>query len=380
MAVDERDHAVREAAGGRTRRVGLLAAPELPGEIATELAEELPAELVAQHDGRWSVELADEPLLAGREGVEEIIDIASEARDEHGWAAAICLTDIPLRDGARPLVAAVDRRDKVAIVDVPAFGATLLKPRVSEAAVALVGDIAEEALAGDRRLVRARPGDALAPIRRDVVPGERADVRYLLPAVLGHLRLLTGMVRANRPWRAFTGLTGAVVAAFGTGAYALLSSTIWQLSARLPAARLAAVMVVAVVAMVAWLVSAHGLWENGDGLVERKDAALYNAATVLTLTLAVLFGYAALFLLLLAVSALVIEGHVYKSDAGRSAGFGAYLALAWLGAAVATVAGALGSKIESEEEVRRAAYGHNQARDRDSGDVPQPPEGTGERR
>jgi len=37
-----------------------------------------------------------------------------------------------LRDGARPLVAAVDRREKVAIVDIPAFGAALLKPRVRE--------------------------------------------------------------------------------------------------------------------------------------------------------------------------------------------------------------------------------------------------------
>src|SRR4051794_19160939 len=45
---------------------------------------------------------------------------------------------------------------------------------------------------------------------------------------LGHARLLLGMVRANRPWRA-----RALVAAFATGAYVLLVATIWQLSAAL---------------------------------------------------------------------------------------------------------------------------------------------------
>src|SRR3954471_1281997 len=219
MSVTERAPAARdESESVRTVRVGLLPAPELPAQIAAELADELPELLEREHDGRWRVAVAEEPLLAGRGGVEEIMAAGTEARDQQGWDAAICLTDVPLREGARPLVAAVDRRDKVAVVDVPALGATLLKPRVRQAAIALIGDLAEEALEGRRPLVRRRPVDALAPIHRETAPEQRAEVLYVMPAGLGHLRLLGGMVRANRPWRALSGLKGAVVAAFGTGA------------------------------------------------------------------------------------------------------------------------------------------------------------------
>ena len=79
-----------------------------------------------------------------------------------------------------------------------------------------------------------------------------------------------------------------------------------------------------------------------------------------------LCGYAALFVLLLGVGALLIEGGVFKDNANHAAGLGAYAALAWLGAAIGTVAGALGSKLENIDEVRQATYGHNQCRRRPS--------------
>ena len=183
-----------------------------------------------------------------------------------------------------------------------------------------------------------------------------------MPAELGHLRLLSGMVGANRPWRAFSGLSSAVVAAFGTGAYALLSTSIWQLSGQLGWPRLGAIMVCAVTAMVAWLITGHHLWEKAEIGKRRKDATLYNAATALTLGIAVLCGYAAMFVLLYGVAALLIEGGVFKDNAGHAASVGAYAALAWLGAAIGTVAGALGSKLENIDEVRHATYGHNQCR------------------
>jgi hypothetical protein len=251
-------------------------------------------------------------------------------------------------------------------VNIPAFGATLLKPRVRKAAVALIGDIAEEALEGRNQAEGRRPTEVLASIRRETVADARAEVRYLMPAGLGHIRLLSGMVRANRPWRAFTGLSSAVVAAFGTGAYALLSTSIWQLSGQLGWPRLGAIMVCAVTAMVAWLIIGHGLWEKAENGKPPKDAALYNAATALTLGVAVLCGYAAMFVLLFGVAALLIEGGVFTDNAGHAAGIGAYGALAWLGAAIGTVAGALGSKLENIDEVRHATYGHNQCRRRES--------------
>ena len=364
MTVLDRSSA-RPDDGARAVCVGLVAAPELPAQIAVDLAEQLPELLDRHHDGRWRVALAEEPLLAGRESVEEILDAGCQARSVEDWDAAICLTDVPLRDGARPLVAAVDRDEKVAVVNIPAFGATLLKPRVRKAAVALIGDIAAQTLEGPNQLEGRRPTEVLTPIRRETAPDARADVRYVMPAGLGHIRLLSGMVRANRPWRAFSGLSSAVVAAFGTGAYALLSTSIWQLSGQLGWPRLGAIMVCAVTAMVAWLIIGHDLWEKPEHGKRRKDAALYNGATALTLGVAVLCGYAALFVLLLGVGALLIEGGVFKDNANHAAGLGAYAALAWLGAAIGTV-GALGSKLESIDEVRHATYGRNQCRRRES--------------
>src|SRR3954453_2532102 len=185
MSVTERAPAARhesESESVRSVRVGLLPAPQLPAQIAAELADDLPALLEREHDGRWRVVVAEEPLLAGRGGVEEIMAAGTEARGDQDWDPAICLTDVPLRDGARPLVAAVDRREKVAIVDIPAFGAALLKPRVREAALALIRDIAEETLDGRYPLVRRRATEALTPILRETAPDECGTVRYVLPA------------------------------------------------------------------------------------------------------------------------------------------------------------------------------------------------------
>src|SRR4051812_15464568 len=83
--------------GARTMCAGLIAAPELPAQVAVDLAKQLPELLACHGDGRWRVALADEPLLAGRGGLAEILDAGCRARRAEGWDAAICLTDVPLR-------------------------------------------------------------------------------------------------------------------------------------------------------------------------------------------------------------------------------------------------------------------------------------------
>jgi hypothetical protein len=152
-----------------------------------------------------------------------------------------------------------------------------------------------------------------------------------------------------------------VVAAFASGAYALLTNTPWQIASGLGWVRLLVIMVLSVGALLGWLIVVHELWESRTGAGPAKDTALYNAATTLTLLIAILCAYAALFALLLVAAALVIDPDVFQQNIGHSVDLADYVTLAWFAASVATVAGALGSGLENEDAVRQAAYGHNQA-------------------
>lgn len=348
--------------GSEARRLCVLHAPELPAQLAGELVDDLPALVRRRIDVvSCSVDTGELPS-GGESSSAQIADAASGLVREQQCDAVLCLTDVPLRVGNLPLVAAASAGEGVAIVSIPAFGMTRLRPRVQEAAVVLIDELLDESAepTSDRPLTRRRLGDLPAPIRRRRSPDRRLPVQFVMTAYLGHLRLLSGMVRANRPWRALSGLSTAVVAAVATGAYAVLNSVVWMLSGALGALRLTTVMLVVIAAIVAYLIVSHGLWQQARESDKTKEAALYNAATVLTVLTAVACAYAILFVALLLAAALVVDAHIFRSEVSHPVSVGSYLRLAWLAASFATIAGALGSGLESIEEVREAAYGHNQ--------------------
>ena len=65
-----------------------------------------------------------------------------------------------------------------------------------------------------------------------------------------------------------------------------------------------------------------------------------------------LFNYLVLYVLVLAAMALVVPDRFMASNLGHPAGVGDYAAAAWFAASMATVVGAIGSGLESDEEVR----------------------------
>ena len=379
MAGEGRARRFEESPTSPTARVntgaatlGLIPAPDIPEKIAYELASELP-ELLGRYvdpDVYWDVPVVVDPLTGSGREAPEILDVCRERRLSEGWDLAICLTDLPVYRGNRLVAGDVSGKRGVAGLSLPALGAARLHQRARE----LTLQLAHELYVRTRHRGRDHPpgrgprsGEVAGPFRRvdpldEDMKATDVDVRFAAPGAPGHLRLWSGMVLANRPWKMLPAFKGAIAAAFATGAYALIIPSIWLLADAVGWARLLLLMGVAIVAMVVWIIVAHHLWERSDDPDQRRWAALYNGVTVLTLSTAVLAAYAILFALIFIAAWVFVPGAYFQTTLKHPVGFGEYLLLAWLGTSLATVAGALGASLEDEEAVREASYGYRQKR------------------
>jgi hypothetical protein len=187
---------------------------------------------------------------------------------------------------------------------------------------------------------------------------EEGDCRVLLPRRSGRWRLLRGMVVANRPWLLVPGLKSALVAALTTGVIATINSTVWLLAGAMSWWRLVVAMVVSIALVVGWLVIDGELWDraDSDSPRARERSKLYNTSTLMTLTAGVLICYAALYVLNLAWALFVLDLGVMGGDTHTSFSYGDLFVLTWFVASAATVGGALGSSLESDEAITAAAY------------------------
>ena len=166
------------------------------------------------------------------------------------------------------------------------------------------------------------------------------------------------MVLANRPWLLVPGLKSALVAALTTGAVATINSTVWLLASSLSSWRLIVATVASIALIVAWLIIDGGLWDRPDGnSAEAKDRSrLYNTSTLVTLTIGVVICYLALYAVNLAWALFVLDPAVMGGYLHKSLGYGDLFVLTWFVASAATVGGALGTGLESDEAIRAAAY------------------------
>jgi hypothetical protein len=181
-----------------------------------------------------------------------------------------------------------------------------------------------------------------------------------LVGLRGRLRLLAGMVRDNRPWRLVPHLSSATAAAAATGAYAIITSSFWPMSASLSPLRLLLINLVAILAMATWLIAYNHLWDRPDDADAQAKAVLYNAATAFTITIGVACMYVLLYLAGLCAALTLIDPDYFAATLHRPAVLPDYLKLVWLGSSIGIVAGALGSSLESEEAVHDATYGRRE--------------------
>lgn len=344
--------------------VGLVATPpDHPARVAARLTAELAGRLAERVDAdvRWTIREGWGEVAPRRDGgVEALLEDLAQRRADDRWDIAICLTDLPLHAERVPLVAQTSARRAVAMVSLPALGLPQLR-----AARAVVPDLVSRLLtdASDQRVPPAgwAPAEITSrvPAIHRVVDEADGELGYVASRLIGRVRLLIGMVRANRPGRALLSLSKLLVGAFGTAAFALATDTIWQMGDALGGLRLAVIMVLGLTALVAWLIVAHDLWEKPDRETPAELARLFNLGTILTLALATALSYLVLFAGTVLVGALLIDTSVLEQTLQRPVNFTDYLTLAWITSSLATVGGAIGSGLENEETVRAAAYGYH---------------------
>jgi hypothetical protein len=312
-------------------RIGLVADPALPTEIARRLSD-LDAPTGAQR-AVWDIEVVSEPFTLGSEDVDTAIGRLGDQAGGRGWDVVVGLTELPLRDEeGRYLLAEVDSSRRTAVLSLPALGGFRVHARSRHAVRALLTDMA----------------DVDSPDAR----------RVPLPPLSGRWRLLLGMVLANRPWRLVPGLKSALVAALATGAVATINSTVWLLAGSLSGWRLMVATIASIALVVAWLVIDAELWDRpeGDSAEERERSRLYNTSTLVTLTTGVLICYLALYVVNLAWALFVLDPAVMGRYLDAPRGYGDLFVLTWFVASAATVGGGLGSGLESDDAIRAAAY------------------------
>jgi hypothetical protein len=185
--------------------VGLLADPGLTHDLAEELEPELTALLRKRFpEVEWKVVVEVEPLAGAVVGSGvDVVQVARRRMLTEHWKLVICLTDLPLHLGRRPVTAYASATLGVGVVSVPALGVVAVETRARRAVLRLVEGLLGESVtrrertAGDRER-RARIGRRLRelafPVGRAYVQDDRT-VRFVTATGRGNLRLLAGMVR-----------------------------------------------------------------------------------------------------------------------------------------------------------------------------------------
>lgn len=308
-----------------------MADPASPTEIARRMTDLAPS-AGAEPDG-WRVEFVSEPFTLGSEDVDIALARLRTRAEAHQWDLVIGVTELPLRDDdGRYLLAALDPQRHSAVLSPPALGGFRVRARARRTVRGLVSGMAEP-----------------TPPREQRVP---------LPGLSGRGRVLLGMVLANRPWLLAAGLKSGLVAALATGAVATIEPTVWLLAASLSGWRLGAATIVSIAIVIAWIVIDGGLWDRPEdsSAAARERSRLYNTSTLLTLTVGVVICYLALYTVNLAWALFVLDPGVMGDSLDTSLGYGDLFVLTWFVASAATIGGALGTGLESDDAIRAAAY------------------------
>lgn len=109
---------------GRRVRVGLLADPGAPTDLARSLVPDLSAVLAEQVDEtiEWVVSADTCEVPLDEQGRVPLESLAREQRARQEWDVVIVVTDLPRRLGTRPVATVVSDRARSGLVSLPGSG------------------------------------------------------------------------------------------------------------------------------------------------------------------------------------------------------------------------------------------------------------------
>lgn len=350
------------------KKIGLIPSPDLPAKIINQIADQLKISFEKQISSQidWDIEVKVGIFVGAAEYVNETMKKVIELKETYGWDYAISITDLPSFSERKAVIADVSTTNHVGIISLPSFGAFPLKKRISKA-ITLITELLykhNEATVEKEVMTQINRRFSLSKVMQ-VDPEEDAetDIRFVLNSkIIGWLRILSGMVFANRPWRAIGTFKKMLTLAFATGIYISIFSTPWQLSVSYTPSRFISLMMLSMIGMVIWIIFAHHLWEKPTSKSQSQYRRLYNVTTVITLFVITLINYFLLFILfLLSISLFVPEG-IFDAvtNEGADESIENYLRLAWLTASLSLLVGAVGATVEKEEKIREVTYSYRQ--------------------
>src|SRR5699024_2063379 len=405
-----------------TIKVGIIAAPGRAADITEKLIDHFENHFLENIDDKinWKVEQLIDPLTGAAESAQDILYNAAYIKRKKEWEYAICLTDLPIFYNKDVVAGDISFNYKVAQISIPAYGWIPMRRRIEKTIIQLVAELHENYTAEHPKLYNSRNKEKQAetsithlfkrqfpimPIRRqenpdipfkshlkyvndelrgheqekrdhsdnneeddgNIADDNNIDVRYIVfPRINGRLRLILGMTFSNNPMKIMSSFKSVITIAFTTGVFGLIFPTIWNMGQILSVYRLSGIMFAAIFGLVAWIITAHNLWERPSNRNDPKIRSLYNLATTSTLLIDVITYYVFMFILFLTVCLIFIPVDYFQSmindydDAGST--FVNYMRAAWASASISIIVSAIGAGLEDEELVRNITYGYRQKR------------------
>ncbi|MBY7145134.1 hypothetical protein KFZ56_19120 [Virgibacillus sp. NKC19-3] len=358
--------------------VGLISTPGLPADLCTHLVKKLPEQFEKTIDPQvtWETEFTVDPLVGVAEDINQVLEKANNIKQENGWDYAITLTDLPFFYDKQLVTANANLKEGIAQISIPSFGLFPMRKRIRKTLLKLMENLYAGSLfelekqkqtrAGRRKYKKA--GKNPFPIsftkREEGYSNQTgADLRYVITSrVIGYSRVLLGMTRANRPWKGFFSFYKVLALAFATGTYISIFSTPWQLSILYSNYRMIFLMLLAIFGMVTWIIFSQNLWEKPSEHGKKRWRQLYNGTTFLTLFSLVSINYIVLFGLFSISVSLFVPPELFQLSTGMDSdpGIHSYFSLVWFITSAGTLAGAIGSGLEREENIRNITYSFRQ--------------------